>query len=269
MPLITLWWETPRTFPWESTSKSLIDLSDGPSYLAYPLWWLIPYTFPQEADLLPQDVPIWIPDIHPSSPYGVTIPGTEKSYVIDLPNSFERYVENLPYRHRKSIRQVLRRNADLEVSTGSLEDIRSLWDYYVQRIDSLNAEDGWDPYSEQELSARKQFYESTRMDIIAFRRAGELVAVNISLYEKDAVYDLACFTKPGPDLRRRSIGVFAVLMNIERAIGKGIGVYDLLTGSSGYKEQFGPRTVDLKHYICADKKFAAAYDIPEEFVVLK
>lgn len=266
MPKLNRWFVPAKHLEWEKAKHSFIDNGQGPEFFTYPAVWLLPRVPLTKDEIANAPTPLWIIDIDEQSEVGTFNTRGEGTFIIDLTQSFESYIEGLAYDYRKKMRYVLRKNEDLTVKINQKTDIAALWDNYVSYIQGLNLKHGEDPYTDEDLALRKEFYLSENITSLSLYSGETLLAVNLSIFEEDLVFDLAALINPDPTFKSRSVGTFATLKNIELAINSGKKKYDLLTGNCGYKTHFGAKEQKLRHFIRCSKEFAAAYKIPVEEV---
>ena len=205
---------------------------------------------------------MWITDIHPESAVGKVASDQEGTYWIDLPDTYDTYIESLQYSYRKKYRAILRKNEDLHIIHDQRDDVDALWPYYIEKIQSL-ANQGGQQYSEDELTLRRRFFDESKMKRMSFYLGNELLACNVSYWDNKTVYDIACLIKPSDEHKSRSLGSYAILKNIEYAIAHTMTHYDLLSVNYGYKTSFGATEHKLKTLIICTESFAKQYGIPE------
>lgn len=267
MPVIRRWFDNAPNIPWETSHESPWSDTRGALFYTYPLTWLVPYVEISSHELIDAPTPLWITDISPNSQIGRECSQEEGTFIIDLQKSFEEYIASLAAHNRKKFRGLLRKNEDLDVRVGTTEELEMLWPLYVTRLNELALKAGGERYTEKELRYRKNLYTGSKIRLMSFYLAAELVGLNISLWEERTVFDLACIIKPSEDILKRSIGSFAILKNIELAISQGMDQYDLLSREYGYKESFGAQERKLRCLIVCTKEFAKEYKIPEDLFV--
>lgn len=266
MPSVYPWFPKDRIFEWERLDRSIYDGKEGPFFYTYPLTWLIPFVNISEDILREAPSPIWITEIPLDSPIGKENSKGDCGFVIDLPKTFDEYLTALPYDKRKKMRYNLRCNTDISVSESKALDMEPLWEHYVARIQHLGSTTGLGTYTDEELAIRKEFFLSAKIRYLSAYYNNQLVAVNVAYFDGPIVYDLATLQAPDSDLRKRGLGVFITLKNIEFAILEKIQNYDLLAGEYGYKASFGAQEGKQKHYLKCSRKFAETYGIPIEEV---
>jgi hypothetical protein len=266
MPLISGWFNEDLDLSWERYEYSFLHEQEGSPYFTHPLWWLLPQVIITDQDLVGAPRPLWISEIDPSCKWGKVMHCAEGKYVIDLPNNFGDYIQQREYKYRKTFRNNIRKNGDLSVSLGSQQDIDCLWDSYCGKLQSLNDKQDCMPYDDKELYYRRELFRGPNIELLNVSHNGQIIGCNVSSWRDGSVYDLAFLGNPDSQYQNRSLGIFMILKNIERAIEKGATIYDLLTKNYGYKHTLGAKEVKCKHYIVCSKEFAAEYKIDEELV---
>lgn len=267
MPIIRRWFDSEKNISWEKSSESPWKEIQGTPFYTYPLSWLLPYVEVSKEDLRDAPSPLWITDIAPGSPIGNACEEEEGTFIIDLPASYEDYLKLLSSKTRKKFRTIARNNEDLEIKENSNEDIDALWQYYVDRLQTLATKAGGEHYTPDELAIRREFYQGSKIRTLSFYHQNELLAVNVSFWESDTVFDLACLIKPTDSALDRSLGTLAILKNIELAINQGRKFYDLLSRDYGYKRSYGAREYKMRAVIVCSKEFAREYQIPFSLIM--
>lgn len=263
MPKVHGWFLEAPDLPWEQEEVAFIyDSRIGPRYYSFPMTGLVPYNEPDRKELETAPSPLWITYLDPRGELGKIDSKGDKTFVIDLPNSFEEFLAALPYNHRKELRNNLRRNLDVLVEEGRVEDIDALWDSHIQGVQERCRAEGESPFSEAGVAHLRELFRSPLTSVLSFRINDTLYAVNISFRRSGVVYDSICLRTKIEEVKSRGLGNFAVLKNIESAIRDGFKEYDMLTGDWGYKHKFNAKPRSLKHYIKCTKSFASAYGIP-------
>lgn len=267
MPIVKDWFDEDKEEEWEIWEQAYhYNQKEGPEYLAYPLLDIIPNVRISQAEIanISSKLALWITEIDPYSSVGKVNSKNEGTYIIDLPKTFGEYLETLEYDHRKKNRYNIRKNEDLKIEYDNLNDINILWDNYVEKIQSLSIMQEEGEYEEERLALRKEFFFSRGIKTISFYDQDQLIAVNVCKQKEGTIFDLACLRDDKEEHKNRGIGVFATLMNIQRAIDDKVENYDMLSSNFGYKTKFGAKEVKMRHYLRCNLEFARAYDISEE-----
>lgn len=251
--------------PWEHDKVSFIyDSKPGPEYFTFPMTGLLPVNIVDPIDLKDAPSPLWITYIPQSSIIGKLDSKGDRTYIINLPTSFEAYIQKLSYDDRKEMKYVLRKNSSLRYIENKKEDLFKLCDEYFDEIVTRSISEGEVPFSQEGIQNLKKIYSSEVVHTISIYQEDRLLGVNISFRKNGIVYDSVCIRDKSDEVRKLSIGTVAVLKNIEFSIRDGFQVYDMLTGDWGYKTKFGASPVQLKHYIKCSLEFAEYYGIPIE-----
>jgi leucyl-tRNA---protein transferase len=123
----------------------------------------------------------------------------------------------------RSQRRCWQRNQDLSVQKGELELTDEKHDLYCRYLAQKHSDD-----SERDISRLRDFLYNRVVDTVEFcyrDRAGRLLAVGICDVFDDAISSVYCFYDPLE--RRRSLGTFTALREIEYARQRGLGYYYL------------------------------------------
>jgi len=263
MPVIDYWFNEKKNLDWAPKQESPLDSRiKGPVFFEYPAMWLLPRVKLGKKDMEGAPQILWIVDIDLESELGKISANPRMESIADLPKSFQDYLGILPSGRRKKFSYIMRKNSDIKVVEDNFEDLKSAWEWHVKKINALNKEQECAPASMEELGLRREMYNSNSAHTLSFYLEGELIGVNVSLWDSDTVYDLAFMRREGNLLDKRGLGFYAILKNIELSIAKGMKVYDLLADEFGYKKEFATRMAPLKQYIRCTKEFAKAYSIP-------
>ena len=266
MPSINGWFNDVLDLSWEQYEYSFLQEKEGSPFWTHPLWWLLPQIVISEEEINNAPKPLWISEIDPACEYGKVMNAAEGKYLIDLPNNFGDYLQQRDYKYRKTFRYILRKNSDLTVTIGGQNDIDSLWDNYCSKLQSLNDKQDCMPYNENEIKYRRELFQGPNIEVLTVSHDNHVIACNVSSWRDGSVYDLAFLGDSNGAYQNRSLGIFLILKNIERAIEKGVATYDLLTKNYGYKHTLGAREVKCKHYIACSRDFAREYAIDEALV---
>jgi hypothetical protein len=265
MPCIRSWLPTPVELPWEYESVAYhYDSQAGPRYASFPMTGLLPINIVEPEDLIGAPSPLWITYLEPEDGIGTLDTKGDKTYRFSLPPSFEEYIEQLDYDARKEMRYVLRKNADLLVIENQKEDLLAVCDEHFRTIRERCIAEGETPFSLEGIELLKRIYRTDACTTLSFIDpvSSTLLGVNVSFRRKGIVYDSVCM-RPVPELaKKRSLGTFAILKNIEVAIREKQCIYDMLVGDWGYKPKFGAKPVAMRHIIHSSRGFATAYGIP-------
>src|SRR5262245_56170456 len=151
------------------------------------------------------------------------------------------------FRPTKGQRRVMRRNRDVQVEIGQPAVDAERLEVYHAFHEKRSARVGW---KRQEIDA-EEYNRTFLQNIVAtvelrYRVAGRLAAVAYIDLSPEAVNSIYCFHHP--DFRRRSLGTFDVLMQIELARRSGrahlyLGYHVADCRSMAYKASFRPAEV--------------------------
>lgn len=232
-------------------------------YFCEPRW------LPAAADRLPPHLAddlscFYAPADHPrlaSAPGGV----------IDIKASEEEYLASLSKSHRSNLRRVLRHNEDVRVEADTRlrpAAVEQLLPSYLRR---WRLKDGC-----PDLTYYRYCQDKIHCDLALMARAEELgklvalylfagdqlLAANFAVRrERDRVDDYMCLRDCDEQHRRRSVGVLAILRNMEHCRALGVVHYDLSACHAPYKTQF-LNTAASYRYLRYDDLLAAAPAAP-------
>ena len=264
MPLIHEWLSGELIeLPWEQEQVAYhYDSQPGFPFFTFPMTGLLPINIVKESDLLNAPTPLWITYLEPEDGIGTLDTKGDKTFRFALPESFEVYIEGLSYDNRKEMRYCLRKNADLTVLHDQKSDLFNICDQYFSEINQRCLAEGENPFSAVGIDILKRIYATDRCKTSSIYFHNQLLGVNVSFERSGIIYD-SCFMKTPLALahKKRSLGTFAILTNIERAITQQYRVYDMLVGEWGYKTKFGAVAVPMRSIIRGSKEFAEGYGI--------
>jgi len=176
--------------------------------------------------------------------------------IVDLKESPEAYFSSLGKKARGNLNRVLRDNTDIQVKTDTAlhwEDIqgvlRSQLDYWLKKK-GFSSEDEYD-YSRDkihtDLKLMQRAQEMGKLIALYFYLDNRLVAANFAVRrELDRIDDYLCLRNCSEEFTPRSLGILAILKNIEHCRSLGIRYYDLSACMSDYKKRF--INTDLFYY---------------------
>lgn len=261
MPNLSYWFDEELIVPWEESKETPWSDYQGELFYTYPLSQLLPYCVVTESDIANCPDRCLITDIHPDSQIGKSVNTKEGTFILELPQNFDLYLNSLLGRHCTRFKKNLERNSDLTIEHNVNGAIDLVWSYYVDRLNELAKRNGAENYTEEELSWRYKLYTTKYINTLCIYENNTLLAVNISYLRDNVVFDLSCIIRPIGASLSRTLGTFAILKNIEYSIEKGVKVYDLLSNNYGYKSSFGAKERKLKAYIKGDKNFLNEYQL--------
>ena len=167
---------------------------------------------------------------------------------IELPESFEDYLSNLPRKRRKDLRRHLRRLDDgrielrdvtepahLRAAIDRWQDIRVRW--WESRGKAMDPE---------HASARfRLFMQDLVLELVPqglaqvweFRHDGEVVGVDVNLLDATRYYSwMGAYEPRASEL---GLGKLAIGERIRQSIAAGRAYYDLMVGDEDYKYSYG------------------------------
>ena len=201
----------------------------------------IPYEWLEEKDLKHLPRPFILFDIHPDCPLGFESEQEDDSTnIIKLADSF---FQLLSADLRKDLRRIEKKNSDLRIvenEAGALDKSRR-WFLEVWKED------------EEEFKRRLELWKQRCYTLSAYLNE-ELIAVHIALREKDTIYYFGCWWNR--TYKNRSVPIFLLKKDIERAIAKKIKYCDLGVGNEAYKKKWGVIRKPTKYYAIVTRDMA-------------
>lgn len=176
---------------------------------------------------------------------------TDTSGCFKLPCTFSAYLQGLPTKVRGNFCRCLRRNSDLQVGIGipdtpQLAELISDYTKYCEgALDS--------PAMRQSLAFPQQIKlfetlskggqvlsSSKDSQVLSFWEGDRLLAVNYAWCNRatHTTVDSLCLRRTDLSTKKRGIGIYAILKNIQSAIIRGDRHYSLASGGQEYKRQF-------------------------------
>lgn len=178
-----------------------------------------------------------------------TLPLDDCSGVFKLPMTFDQYVEQAPKKVRGEWRRIMRKadengiRIERRPASQIIEIARQLMPgykaYWADKHDGYSDETAIMEATLNTFAAA----ESTHWKGFVIYHGDKPVAVNLAWRKRDMVYDTICIRDTSDELRPFSIGILAVLYNIQLAIlmqpfiGRRL-TYSLAGGDQAYKKQF-------------------------------
>ena len=167
------------------------------------------------------------------------------SHVLDT-DPFNSYLASLDKKTRSKFRNCLNRNQDIEVIISHEKDVEGgdiVIKNYMDYCTRFEEGEEFSYFQNQLAIFPKLFEVATRLGeliILQLRLDGELVALNYSLLENGCLYDYICYRDVSEELDKRSLGIFAILKNIEYVLRYKQELYYDLASEFSYKRQFIP-----------------------------
>lgn len=211
----------------------------------------LPYAWLDEKDLKNIPTPFLLTEIHPDCPIGFETKNKEESTnIIELPDIFDKL--KMDNNLRKDLRRIEKKNFDLKIilnEKGALEKSKK---WFLEL---------WKE-NKKDFQRRLKLWKERCYTLSAYL-GKKLIAVHISMEEKDTIYYFGCWWNR--KYKNRSIPTFLLKKDIERAIKKGMKYYDLEVGDEAYKKKWGVIEKPTKYYAILTKKMAKKLGI-EKYV---
>ncbi len=213
--------------------------------LFYWTWrdlWFFPYACLEKEDLKKLPKPFLVTEIHPECPIGFETREKESyTNIIELPKSFDEI--KMDNNLRKDLKRVEKKNSDLKLAYNEKDALDKSKKWFLE----LWRED------KSEFKRRLELWKQKCYTISAYLK-NELVAVHIAMKEKDTVYYFGCWWNR--EYKNRSVAIFLLKKDIERAISKGMKYYDLEVGDEPYKKKWDVIEKPTKYYAILTKEMA-------------
>ncbi|MBD3378332.1 hypothetical protein GF406_25110 [candidate division KSB1 bacterium] len=212
------------------------------------------------------------------APQNTSLFGISAGNIVDIKSTESEYYYSLTHKHRHYLQRNYRENSDITVKSSDLiwsDEIAELKEKYIQYWTIKNLLRG---FSDQVDSREK-----IEIDFLLLQRASEmgklialyfyyhnrLVAANFSVRrEINRVDDYLCLRDTGEWVAHKSLGVYAILKNIEVCRSFGIRYYDLSDFISDYKRKFvNTRMVYYYPHPLVTKKTEPDFIIPERVTI--
>jgi CelD/BcsL family acetyltransferase involved in cellulose biosynthesis len=166
---------------------------------------------------------------------------------IDLPDSLEEYLANLPKKHRNDLRRHLRRLDDGELELRDVRDPEDLGDLVARchELRERQAAAGKGLYGAYRTAAFRDFLLAAARLLVPeglflaweLRHGGEVVGVELNLVDRRSFY--AYLGTYDPRLSKLGIGKAANAQAIRASIEAGRRCFDFGSGSEPYKYRYG------------------------------
>jgi hypothetical protein len=213
----------------------------------------LPYAWLEEKDLKNLPTPFFLPDIHPDCQIGFeTNKKDGYTNIIELPKSFDEI--KMDNSLKKDLRRVEKKNVDVKIVPNKKNDLEKSKKWFLEL---------WKE-SKKDFERRLELWKQKCYILSAYLK-NELIAVHIAMQEKDTVYYFGCWWNR--KYKNRSIPIFLLKKDIERAIKDGIKYYDFEVGDESYKKKWGVIEKPTKYYAIATKELAKKLEI-EKYVEL-
>lgn len=230
---------------WERDKMEFVKVRFEGSKLFYWTWRdlpFLPYAWLNEDDLEKLPRPFFLSEIHPDCPIGFeTKYKDEHTNIIKLSDSFEKL--KLDKDLRKDLKRVEKKNSDLRIVMNEKNALDKSKRWFIE----LWKED------KRDFERRLKLWKKRCYTLSAYLN-DELIAVHIAMKEKDVVYYLGCWWNR--EYKNRSVAIFLLKRDIERAIIDRIKYYDLGIGDESYKKEWGIIERPTKYYAIVTKEIA-------------
>jgi CelD/BcsL family acetyltransferase involved in cellulose biosynthesis len=167
---------------------------------------------------------------------------------IELPASFERYLDDLPRKRRKDLRRHMRRlddgrlelrdvvePGDLRAAVARWQEIRVRW--WQSREKEMDPEHASGRFRDFMLDAVARMVPRGLAQVWEFRQDGEVVGVEVNLMDRDRYY--SWMGAYDPAVAHLGLGKLAIGESIRASIEAGRSYYDLMVGDEDYKYWYG------------------------------
>ena len=194
----------------------------------------VPYEWLEEKDLKHLPMPFILFDIHPDCPLGFESKEEgDRTNIMELPESFDKI--SMSADMRKDLRRIERKNSDIRIVENESDALDKSGRWFLEI---------WKE-SEDEFKRRLELWKQKCYTLSAYLN-GELIAVHIALQEKDTIHYFGCWWNRA--YKSRSVPIFLLKKDIEKAINKKIKYYDLGVGNEAYKKKWGVIEKPTKYY---------------------
>jgi CelD/BcsL family acetyltransferase involved in cellulose biosynthesis len=167
---------------------------------------------------------------------------------IELPESFERYLEELPRKRRKDLRRHVRRLEDerlelrdvrdpveLRAAVDRWQEIRVRW--WQSRSKKMDPEHATSRFRDFMRDLVAALVPPGLAQVWEFRYDGEVVGVEINLMDANRYY--SWMGAYAPEVGQLGLGKLAIGESIRASIEAGRSYYDLMVGDEDYKYWYG------------------------------
>lgn len=181
---------------------------------------------------------------------------TSPSGVVDLKENQEAWLSGYDSKTRKEFRRVRRLNQDLSIESDQVVRrdeingiLRSQLDYWLKKkgAESESVYSYSRDKIQTDLLLMERAAEMKKLVALYFYEGQRLAAANFSVRRgPDGVDDYLCLRDCSQAMKKRSLGVFAILENIDRCRSLGMRFYDLSACMAPYKQMI--INTDFFHY---------------------
>ena len=167
---------------------------------------------------------------------------------IELPDSFEQYLQDLPRKRRKDLRRHVRRVDDGAVELRDLSDPAALraaverWQeirvrWWQSRGKAMDPEHASPRFRDFMCDVVSALAPAGQAQVWEFVQDGAVVGVEINLMDADHYY--SWMGAYDPDVAHLGLGKVAIGLSIRASIEAGRSYYDLMVGDEDYKYGYG------------------------------
>ena len=167
---------------------------------------------------------------------------------IELPESFERYLEELPRKRRKDLRRHMRRldeghielrpvtePGELRTAVDRWQEIRVRW--WRSRTKAMDPEHASARFRDFMRDLVVELVPAGLAQVWEFRHDGVVVGIEVNLMDSQRYYSWMGAYEP--DAAHLGLGKLAIGESIRESIAAGRTYYDLMVGDEDYKYWYG------------------------------
>lgn len=185
------------------------------------------------------------PYIHPRMLSSCQTVPSDEGCEFDVPATLEHYVQAAPKKYRSEWGRLMRKAEAAGITWSNpsarlaLAEADKLIDQYAAHWQGRN-----DSYSDESqmmrhtLEAFREANPTQWISLVIADRMGQTLAVNFAWIKRGVIYDTMCIREVSDYTRPFSVGVLAILYNIQTAILYKAARYSLAAGDQSYKKQF-------------------------------
>lgn len=233
-----------------------VSLGKGLFYWTWRDIHFMPYGWLDKNDLKTLPKPFFLDEINPDCKIGFESYETGAvTNIIALPKSFEEL--NLDSGLRKDLRRIEKKNSDAEIRLNEKNALEKSRHWFLEL---------WK--EEKKDFERRMHLWKEKAYTLSLYSGSELLGVHIAIEnpEKATIYYLGCWWNRKHS--NRSVPIFLLKKDIERAIRKGMKHYDLGIGDESYKKKWGVVEKRTKYYAVLTRDLAKELGV-KEFIEIK
>jgi lipid II:glycine glycyltransferase (peptidoglycan interpeptide bridge formation enzyme) len=202
----------------------------------------LPYARLNKEDLKNLPTPFYMISIHPDCSIGFKSEEKDQlTNIIKLPDSFDKL--NLDNDFRKDLKRVEKKNENIKLVYNEKDALRKSKKWFLAQFKE----------NREEFKRRLEIWEE-KCDTISAYFGEELIAVHITMKEKNIIYYCGCWWNR--EYKNFSTPIFLLKKDIEKAITEGIEYYDLGIGDEPYKKKWGVIEKPTTYYAILTEKLA-------------